>query len=407
VDPLPGAILSILAAGSLFSAVYHAVLWFRTARFGRDVPTLRDGLARPRPEGEPPRVCVVVPAHDEARVIARLARSLTAQDYPSLRMVFALDRCGDDTRAVLEDALAGDARAEIVEIDACPDDWAGKVHAAHAGVTRSEGARGAELLLFTDADTFYEPGAVRAAVALLHERGLGLLSLLSTLTHERWYEWLVQPATGLELVRRFPIDRLNRADGNIRFANGQFMLFRRELYDHIGGHAAVRGELLEDLAFARATRRSDRWSRVGVLLADGVMRCEMYHDWREFRRGWKRIFTESARRRVRMLRRDALRQAAAGALLPGVSLACLPAAAAAGGWWGVGVGLAGLAGLVAYAGGLLAVAAQQRAPRWILLTFPLGAILSASILAGAAADLARGRATTWGGRAYHREPDPS
>ncbi len=407
MDPLTGAILAALAAASLFAAAWHAVLWFRAARFSASTPTLRDGLGLPLPEGEAPAVCVVVPAHDEQAVIARLARSLTAQDYPTLRMVFALDRCSDDTRGELERALEGDRRAEIVEIDACPDDWAGKVHAAHQGVTRAAGAERADLLLFTDADTWYEPGAVRAAVALLHHRGLGLLSLLSTLTHRRWFEWVVQPAAGLELVRRFPIDRLNREGGAIRFANGQFMLFRRELYDEIGGHAAVKGELLEDLAFARAARRSDRWSRIGVLLADGVMRCEMYHDWPEFRRGWKRIFTEAARRRVRLLRRDAARQALGGAALPLACVACLAVAPLADGWPRLGALAAGAMGLAAYTGAMLAVAAQQRAPRRVVLTFPLGALLSASILWSAAADLRRGRATAWGGRAYHREPDPS
>ena len=48
----------------------------------------------------------------------------------------------------------------------------------------------------------------------------------------------------------FPPDRVNSFDHPRSFANGQFMLFRKATYDRIGGHAAVKGAVLEDLAFA-------------------------------------------------------------------------------------------------------------------------------------------------------------
>src|SRR5205823_291327 len=92
---------------------------------------------------------------------------------------------------------------------------------------------------------------IRACVALLERRRLDLLSLLSTLTCDTWFERLAQPAAGFELVRQYPISRANRRSNPRAFANGQFMLFRRAAYDAIGGHGAVHDELLEDLALAR------------------------------------------------------------------------------------------------------------------------------------------------------------
>ena len=62
-----------------------------------------------------------------------LVRSLRAETYAQLRVVLALDRCTDDTASLARAAIAGDERFEIVEIDACPPDWAGKVHAVHVG----------------------------------------------------------------------------------------------------------------------------------------------------------------------------------------------------------------------------------------------------------------------------------
>ena len=122
--------------------------------------------------------------------------SLRAETYRQLRLVLALDRCTDDTAALARTAIGGDERFEIVEIDACPDDWAGKVHAVHAGVTRSRGAADAEYLLFADADTLFSPGCIASALALMRERKLDLLSLLSTLTHETWFERVVADCRG-------------------------------------------------------------------------------------------------------------------------------------------------------------------------------------------------------------------
>jgi cellulose synthase/poly-beta-1,6-N-acetylglucosamine synthase-like glycosyltransferase len=183
----------------------------------------------------------VVPAHNESRVIAACVRSLRTETYPQLRVVFALDRCTDDTAALVRAGIAGDGRFEIVEIDACPDDWAGKVHAAHTGVTRSRGAQGADYLLFADADTVFEPGCIAASLALMRQRKLDLLSLLSTLTHDMWFERVVQTAAAFELMRQYPPIRANGLKKRRAFANGQFMLFTRDTYDAVGGHAAVNG----------------------------------------------------------------------------------------------------------------------------------------------------------------------
>ncbi len=201
---------------------------------------------------DPPtgRVCVVVPAHNESRVIAGLVRSLRAETYPDMRVVLALDRCTDDTASLARAEIGDDRRFEIVEIDACPPEWVGKVHALHAGVTRSRGAADADYLLFADADTSFAPGCIAASLALMRERKLDLLSLLSTLSFDTWFERIVQPAATLELMRQYPLTLANAATDRRPFANGQFMLFTREAYEDIGGHEAVK------IVAARGCRRS-------------------------------------------------------------------------------------------------------------------------------------------------------
>lgn len=390
-----------LGAGAVVTAILWGMVWFLVEQSTRVVPTLRLGQSLASADPPSARVCVVVPAHNERRVIAGFVRSLRAETYPQLRVVLALDRCSDDTASLARAEIAGDPRFEIVEIDSCPDDWAGKVHAVHAGVARSRGAQDAQFLLFTDADTVFEPGCIAASLALMRARKLDLLSILSTLTHDTWFERVVQTAAAFELMRQYPLTRANGLKERRAFANGQFMLFGRDAYDAVGGHAAVKNALLEDLALARLV--VDHRREAGVFLAAGLLRCRMYADWAQFRRGWKRIFTEAANRKAARLKVSALRVRFLGSVLPVWTLGCglygtlLVARGIGIGWPLLGLWL--LATLI-WLGALLRVAAVAQAPAWTAPLHVIGAWLTGRLLNEAADDLRSHRPMQWGGREY-------
>lgn len=419
--PLPAAIpLILLCVLCAAASVYYGVVLARTLRAARTLPTPRDGLALPTPPGGWPRVCLVVPAHNEEQTIEPLARSLAAQDYPRLRIVFALDRCTDATEQVVRRVFAApgqvadsgqgrlDTRVEIVTIASCPDDWSGKTHAAWRGVQDSSGARDAAYLLFADADTEFHPSLVRATVALAISRGIDLLSLLSLLSHEHWFERLVQPAAGFELVRQYPLDMVNRAERPRAFANGQFMLFRRGLYDDIGGHERVKSELLEDIAFARHLDRVKKSmpSRWAVFLSGGMLRCRMYRSWEAFQRGWKRIYSEASLRQPAQMREWAWRNRAVGSALPLTGPLALIAGAGTLAWGDTPLGTwllaLGAAACLACGVALARVYRDQGLPAWRALTYPVGAWMTSALLSQAAHDLESGRKTVWAGREYAR-----
>ncbi len=293
-DTILGVVQGLAGAGALAGALYWGVGFSRIQRTLRAFPTAEAGLDLPG-AAEDDSVCIVIPAHNEAHAIAELVGSLRAQTWPRLHVVLALDRCTDETERVAREAIGGDERFTVHTIEECPPGWAGKAHAAWRGARDIDAARRAGLLLFADADTQFHAECVRACVRLLRNRGLGLLSLLSTLSADRWYERIAQPAAVLELMRQYPLASANRWPNPRAFANGQFMLFTREAYDASGGHEAVKSHLLEDIALARHTARAGH--RVGVLRAGDMLRCRMYEDWAAFRRGWKRIFTEASNRR--------------------------------------------------------------------------------------------------------------
>lgn len=402
--------LVIAAAASAVCLIYWAAVGIQILRTRRLIPTARAGLRLPADSAA--RVCVMVPAHNEGACIGDLARSLIAQDQPNLSCVFVLDRCTDDTRDVIErtwaaaDRLGVSPALEIIEVDSCPPDWSGKSHALWQAVNQSRAAQASDLLLFIDADTWLDHGLVRAAVALLRQRRSRMLSLLSTLTHDRWFEVIVQPAASMELMRQYPIIRANAdsADRRRAFANGQFILIERSAYAELGGHESIRGEVLEDVLLAR--RCQSAGMPVSLLLSDGLLRCRMYDSFEAFTRGWRRIYGESANRKPARLRSQAARVRLLGATLPLLSLAAVAAGLAR-----IDGPHPHLASLALWLGGLgsavywlvvLLIYRTGRSPLWTAPGFIVGCWITGGILRHSAADLEAGRPIIWAGREYVR-----
>jgi len=302
--------------------------------------------------------------------------------------------------------LGGDNRAEIIAVSSCPADWVGKTHAIWRAVSDSRAAGQSEVLLFLDADTALHRSCIRACAAIMKRRGLDFLSLLSTLTAEKWFERLVQPAAAMELLRQYPITRANSDTDRRPFANGQFIMVRRESYRAYGGHESIHGEVLEDVKLSR--QAAAKGQRLGLLVAGEMLHCRMYRDYAEFRRGWLRIYSESTHRRPRRLRGFAWRLRLVGSFLPTAGMACAALAAVfvLTGEADVPVWIIGCFGLATYVFWLIVIGwcyRLSRVPAWCAPAYPIGAWMASNVMARAARDLMAGRPTKWGGREYQRE----
>lgn len=396
-------ILVLLLVACFGATGFWMVALFRTAASMRASISMRTGARMPEPQSGWPRVSVVIPAHDEEAVIEQCARSLAAQEYPDLEVIFALDRCTDRTESILRSIVGEDERFRIEIVESCPDDWAGKCNAAHAGAAQATG----EFLIFTDADTVFDPELVRSSVAIAQREKVDLLSVLSTLTARRWDERIVQPVAVYNLLRMHPIDLVNRRKRPRAFANGQFMLFSRSMYDRVGGHAHVHRDLLEDIAFARSVQGNG--GRSIVVNADGMLKVAMYDSLSDLREGWKRIYIEVARRRPSRLTAWGVRTLATGILVPLMQVATIVIGAVLG---ANGDTTGFVLALCAVGSGLLFEAfvlgwiyQMSGFPIAGILGFPFGCIVVASTMFEGARDITKGRPIRWGGREYVLKPN--
>src|SRR5262245_5753383 len=197
----------------------------------------------------PPSVSVIIPARNERRNIARCVQSVLASDYPALEVFVVDDHSDDGTGAAALAAAQDDTRFRVLETPQLPPGWFGKQWACTMGAATARG----ELLLFVDADTYQAPDLITRAVNALRSRDAALLSVFGRQDMHGFWERVVQPEVFLMLLTRYgsteTVGHARRAEDVI--ANGQCLLVRRDVYDDLGGHAAVRDKVAEDLALAQ------------------------------------------------------------------------------------------------------------------------------------------------------------
>jgi glycosyltransferase involved in cell wall biosynthesis len=168
----------------------------------------------------------------------------------------------------------------VIEAGPLPAGWTGKNNAVTTGARQARG----EWLLFTDADTVHVRGSLARAVAEAQQHDADLLSYSPEQIAVTFWEMATLPVVFAELARQYPPSIVSDPNSPIAAANGQFILIRREAYEAVGGHAAIADDILEDVALARAVKRSGR--RIRFRYAPDAVRTRMYRNYHQLRDGW-------------------------------------------------------------------------------------------------------------------------
>jgi chlorobactene glucosyltransferase len=232
--------------------------------------------------GDPPLVTLVIPARNEGRNIGRCVESALASTYPRLEIVVVDDHSTDVTAAVVAELAARDVRLHVVTPPPLPTGWFGKQWACDAGARVARGV----ILGFLDADTWQAPDLVPRVVNAMRSRGSDMLTVAGDQEMSSFWERLVQPQVFAILGTRYggtEVVNESRHAAN-KIANGQCMFFRRDVYDAMGGHGAVREKVAEDLALAQHWFVAGR--RVTMVLGLEQLRTRMYTSLRELVHGW-------------------------------------------------------------------------------------------------------------------------
>ena len=346
----------------------------------RKTPRLRDA-----PEAAGPLVSVIVPARNESNTIDRLLESLRRTTYPRVEILVVDDRSTDDTAAIAARHAAADARVSLVRGEPLPEGWYGKAWACTQGARAAAGS----ILLFTDADTVHEPTLLAHAVGGLEQSGADLLTLLTRQELVSFWERAVMPQILTLLLFRYRPAQLNRARKRRDvIANGQFIMVRREAYEAVGTHEAVRDSVAEDLLLAQEFLK--RGKKLRAWWAEDLISTRMYTGFGSMQEGWsKNIYLGG---RATFPDEPILRALVPAALLAAPSFWLVPLVALA---FGAGWAPAALGLSVAF---WTIIVIGLRLPPMYGLAYPIGAVMT---LVMVVRSIARGeKRVVWRGREY-------
>ena len=369
---LPWALLLVVAALSL---VRH--------------PRLRTFADAP----EGPRVSIVVPARNEAANIGPLLASLARTNYPDREVIVVDDRSTDGTGDIVEALQArttGDWLRLVPGTDV-PDGWFGKPWACWQGYQAATG----DVLLFTDADTRHEPDLLGRSVSALAATKADLFTILPEQTLGSFWERSVMPHMLFMLGLRYNASLGNRTRNPLHVvANGQYIMMPRASYEAIGGHEAVKHEVVEDLRLAQVTVAAGR--KLYLAHAEEFMRTRMYRSLAGILEGWTKNVAIGARYSLPhlgpfvpwlILVFTLVAWVVPPAILLVEAFGSVPDRLMA---WALGVTILSLAFWAL-------TNVRMRVPPLYSLIYPLGAIVTAIIIMRSAL---RGRRVIWKGRQY-------
>lgn len=261
-------------------------------------------------ESDPGKVSVIVPARNEEANIERVLRSLAGQK--SVREILVVDDNSSDRTAEIARALKEEIPTlRTLRVDSLPEGWLGKNYAVALGAREAAG----DWLLFTDADTEHLPDGLAATLEIAEREGADLLSLSPGQITPTWWEKAVIPLVYVNLARLYKFEDVSNPASPAAAANGQYLLIRRAVYERIGGHEAIRNQVLEDVELAKRVKATG--GKLIFLPGAKWVRTRMYSTFGEMWAGWsKNLYLLYGRSLWRILK--ALANLCAADLLPQV-----------------------------------------------------------------------------------------
>jgi chlorobactene glucosyltransferase len=346
-------------------------------------------LAAP-PSETLPFLSIVVPARDEERSIERCVRSLLAQEWLDFEVIVVDDRSTDATHDILARLAREDTRLRVVRGAPLPAGWIGKPWALVQGERLARGS----WLLFTDADSTHEPRGNASALWFATRLGIDALTLGTRQELGSFWERAMLPSIlGLILYVSGTIGELNNpARPERALANGQYILVSRHAYDALGGHAALRAEIVEDVEFAKRLKADGRY-RMILAGGDRIASVRMYQSLAEIWAGFTKNVFLGAKGDMRAISLGVVFSSMISIVPPALAVTALFRRR-------YELAFEALATSIA----IVATASwgMQRAafPRRLALLQPLGTAVFAAIALNSSFRVLSGRGVEWSGRRY-------
>lgn len=229
-----------------------------------------------------PSVSIIVPTLDDATRIGACLATLLGSEYPDFEVLVVDHDSVDGTREIVESIQRTPHRLRLLRTGDVPEGRPWRAWACLVGAGEATG----DLLLFTEPGTVHAPDVLGRAITALQLQNADLLTVRPRLTMHGFWERLIMPHIWLVLRARFPSARLVNRSRSPRngYAHHQFLLFRREAYEEVGGHEVVGPNAVEDLAVPQAVMAAGR--RLFLVHGGEYLETQMFRTLEDITSGW-------------------------------------------------------------------------------------------------------------------------
>lgn len=220
-----------------------------------------------------PFISVLIPARNEEQNISTCLNHLISSTYNNLEIIVLDDASTDRTSNVVSEIKSNYSNINLIVGKPIPSGWLGKNWACYQLAQEAKG----KLFLFLDADVQVSSDSISSAVQIFLEKKVKMLSVFPTQKIKSFGEWLVVPLMDWLLLTFLPLKKIYTSSASsLAAANGQFMLFECETYFKMGGHQAVRHQIVEDMALVKFLKAAGL--KVITLLGNDLVKCRMYNN---------------------------------------------------------------------------------------------------------------------------------
>jgi glycosyltransferase involved in cell wall biosynthesis len=228
-------------------------------------------------------ISILIPARNEERNIENCLRSVLEQDYPNKEIIVLDDFSSDKTFSIASGFAQQNVK--VVKGKELPAGWVGKNWACHQLANEAT----SDFLLFLDADVNLKPQAISAAYNDLQKSNAIMLSVFPTQIFRNFGVYLVVPLMNWILLTFLPLKFVySFSQKSFVAANGQFMLWRKEAYNKVGGHKKVYNKIVEDMELARECKSQKL--KIKTLIGGDLIFCKMYNSFSEAISGYQKNF---------------------------------------------------------------------------------------------------------------------
>ncbi len=232
----------------------------------------------------PPLISIMIPARNEAENIKRCLRSLLKQDYPNIEILVLDDNSNDRTSLLVKEIAEKESRVKLIAGKPLKNGWLGKCYACHQLAGHAKG----RYLIFTDADTLHFKNSISSAIGCLISNNLDALSAIPRQIMVGIHERLVITWVHFGILSLLPLALVIKSKNPLFCtANGQFLLFKSEVYEKIGGHKSIKDKILEDIHISKMVKKHG----YRFMIFDGSKNiyCRMYRNFHELIRGFSKF----------------------------------------------------------------------------------------------------------------------